>query len=537
MYIGNDLSRGRSETYYYTSTSGGETAITTDTSGKTINYTPGFVSVFLNGVRLHDSDFTATTGNSITGLVALTQDDVVIIEAQHTFSSSDAVSSTGGTFTGAVTLPSPVINTGVSGSAILDSDTMSGASATKLASSESIKAYADTKAPLASPTFTGTTTLSGDLVPSTPLSNRNFIINGGMQIWQRASGTTTISNGYHTADRYLFGEGNDGAYTSEKHDMSLAEFNTTGHKTALQLDVTTADTSLGASVYTYYCQRIEAQNLAPLRYGTANAKTITLSFWVKSNKTGVYTICFRKNDGTVYYLIKEYTISSADTWEQKKITITPTEGSTTLITNSGGEIDNNNGVGLELYFGLGYGSNYHATKDTWSTNEDYSTSSAVNWMDSTSNNYYVTGIQLELGENATPFEHRSFGDELFRCSRYFQILQGQGQNVQIGTAYWWNNAELGATINLTVPLRGTITTHLPSGTNYYRWQAGSAYYTTSITGVSTGPTRSGNGDNTQIKTLSPYAVSVSGTWGQAGSFYAQGSNFSAGEYLAVSSEL
>ena len=102
MYIGNDLSRGRVETYYYTSTSGGETSITTDSSGKTINYTVGWVSVFLNGVRLHDSDFTATTGNSITGLAALTQDDVVIIEAQHTFSSSDAVPSTGGTFSGNV---------------------------------------------------------------------------------------------------------------------------------------------------------------------------------------------------------------------------------------------------------------------------------------------------------------------------------------------------------------------------------------------------------------------------------------------------
>ena len=110
MYIGNDLSRGRSETYYYTSTSGGETAITTDTSGKTINYTVGWVSVFLNGVRLHDSDFTATTGNSITGLAALTTDDVVIIEAQHTFSSSDAVPSTGGTFSGNVTHSGTVTN-------------------------------------------------------------------------------------------------------------------------------------------------------------------------------------------------------------------------------------------------------------------------------------------------------------------------------------------------------------------------------------------------------------------------------------------
>ena len=112
MYIGNDLSRGRSETYYYTSTSRGETAITTDTSGKSINYTVGWVAVYLNGVRLHDSDFTATTGNSITGLAALTTDDVVIIEAQHTFSSSDAVPSTGGTFSGNVSFSGTTTTTG-----------------------------------------------------------------------------------------------------------------------------------------------------------------------------------------------------------------------------------------------------------------------------------------------------------------------------------------------------------------------------------------------------------------------------------------
>ena len=112
MYIGNDLSRGRLETYYYTSTSGGETAITTSTDGRTINYTPNWVSVFLNGVRLHDSDFTATTGDSITGLVALAKNDVVIIEAQHTFSSSDAVSSTGGTFSGNVNFGVTTTTTG-----------------------------------------------------------------------------------------------------------------------------------------------------------------------------------------------------------------------------------------------------------------------------------------------------------------------------------------------------------------------------------------------------------------------------------------
>ena len=128
MYIGNDLSRGRVETYYYTSTSGGETAITTATDGKTISYTPGWVSVFLNGVRLHDSDFTATTGNSISGLAALSQDDVVIIEAQHTFSSSDAVPATGGTFSGNVSFGDNNI-TNV-GSLALDSIVADGSSIT-----------------------------------------------------------------------------------------------------------------------------------------------------------------------------------------------------------------------------------------------------------------------------------------------------------------------------------------------------------------------------------------------------------------------
>ena len=128
MYIGNDLSRGRVETYYYTSTSGGETAITTATDGKTINYTPGWCSVFLNGVRLHDSDFTATSGNSITGLIALSKDDVVIIEAQHTFSSSDAVPATGGTFSGNVSFGDNNI-TNV-GSLTLDSIVADGSSIT-----------------------------------------------------------------------------------------------------------------------------------------------------------------------------------------------------------------------------------------------------------------------------------------------------------------------------------------------------------------------------------------------------------------------
>ena len=267
-------------------------------------------------------------------------------------------------------------------------------------------------------TASGNLTVTGDLVPSTPLSNRNFIMNGGMQVWQRAT-AATAGHGFFTVDRFRQNEQTGGAYTSEKHTMTAAELNTTGHAVAVKLACTTADASIGADEYAYFPQTIESQNLQPLQYGTANAQTITLSFWVKSNKTGTYCIQLRKKTNTIYYYTKEYTISSADTWEQKKITITPTAGSTTLITNSAGAITNDNSGGLEVGFALAMGDTYEGTNDTWTASATYATSSQVNWLDSTSNNFYLTGVQLELGSNATPFEHRSYGDELAKCQRYY----------------------------------------------------------------------------------------------------------------------
>jgi len=224
------------------------------------------------------------------------------------------------------------------------------------------------KAPLANPTFTGTTTVSGDLVPATPLSHRNLIINGGMQVWQRATGATDSNNGYRTADRYYFGESGDGAYTSQKYDMSMADLNTTGHRTALQLNCTTADASVAASHNAYIRYRIEGQDLQQLQYGTASAKTMTLSFWVKSNKTGTYCMIFVAS----HYLPIEYTISSADTWEKKVITISPTAGGTSLKTTSGGAIAMNQSffttdqdVNFQGYVTFGYSSAGGGTSAQW----------------------------------------------------------------------------------------------------------------------------------------------------------------------------
>jgi len=287
-------------------------------------------------------------------------------------------------------------------------------------------------------------TMTGDLVPSTPLSHRNMVINGAMQVWQRATATTTADSNWSgsTADRWKIIDATDGSMTTERHAMSLAEINTTGHAYALQMDCTGTDGTIASGQTSYVRTAIEAQDCQHLQYGTANAKTLTVSFWVKSNKTGIYTIFLYKGDTTTYIIPEEYTISSADTWEKKTITITPTAGSTSLITGSGGVIANNSGNGIMLGFGLAWGSSYHGTNDTWATDK-YSTSNQVNWMDSTSNNFYLTGVQLELGSSATPFEHRSYGDELARCQRYYhKFINGADQFIGMGSYLWGTQLEV-----------------------------------------------------------------------------------------------
>jgi len=262
---------------------------------------------------------------------------------------------------------------------------------------------------------------------------KNLLINGDMQVFQRATGATASTTTYKTADRWMLYDSSSGAFTSEKYAMSLAELNTTGHSQALELNVTTADTSIAAGEFCFIRQIIEAQNLQQLQYGTAAAKDLTLSFWVKSKIAGIYCAQILKVDSTTYFLPVEYTINSVDTWEYKTITFTPTAGSTSLITNSGGIINNDNGAGMQVTFGLAWGSSYHGANNTWTADAKYSTSNQVNWMSSTSNDFYLTGVQLEVGTVATPFEHRSFGQDLASCQRYYHEMQVKGMNTAAGS--------------------------------------------------------------------------------------------------------
>jgi hypothetical protein len=244
----------------------------------------------------------------------------------------------------------------------------------------------------------------------TALSNRNLIINGAMQVDQR--NTTTTATGY-ALDRYYCAKENfDEAVVAITQDTDSPD----NFSNSLKYAVTTAESSLASDEIMYISQKIEAQNLQHLNFGSSAAKSITLSFFVKSSLTGKYSVLMYSDDA-VRSNLQSYTINSANTWEKKTITF---DGDT-----AGSGINNDNGTGFWLFFTLAAGSDYTGTPHTgwgaYSATDDFAHSDAVNFAAQTGE-FFITGIQLEVGDVATPFEHRSIGDELARCQRYYHRI-------------------------------------------------------------------------------------------------------------------
>ena len=361
---------------------------------------------------------------------------------------------------------------------------------------------------------------------------KNLIINGDFRIFQRASGSTAVGNGtYSTADRFKTHFSNDGAATSQQHTMSDADRATTGHSFAWQWDVGTADGTIGSGQTCYFRQFIEAQNCSGLAYGSSAAKTLTLSFWVKSAKTGTYCCTIHKHDSTTYNLPLEYTISSADTWEHKTLVVSPTAGSTSLITGSAGDITQDNGKGIIIVWWLAAGADFHGTNNTWSSNTNHlATSNQVNWLDSTSNDFYITGIQFEIGDQATDFEHLPFDVQLIRCQRYFYNLSSLGPYVPdseaayLGTGFMYSSSYMLCNVHLPVAMRTEPSLTTSNASNHFMFYRNSA------------------GDNCDDLTLSGSSsaicatvqnnTDVSGTAGHAGGLVVQ-----AGSTCELSAEL
>jgi hypothetical protein len=244
------------------------------------------------------------------------------------------------------------------------------------------------------------------------LTGRNLIINGAMHVAQRGT-VTSVTAGYGGPDRFKLIRAGASAFTLSKDSDAPTG---SGFTSSLKIDVTTADASLAATDSVQILQQIEAQNLQRIKKGTSSAESLTLSFWIKSSVTGTYIVEWYEHDNS-RHINKSYTISSADTWEFKTITI---PGDTS------GVIDNDNGAGIQLSWWLMAGTDYNPVSGTLQTSWGALDNTGravgqVNAVNDAANNIYLTGVQLEVGETATPFEHEDFSTTLAKCQRYYEI--------------------------------------------------------------------------------------------------------------------
>jgi len=280
---------------------------------------------------------------------------------------------------------------------------------------------------------------------------RNLIINGAMQVAQRGTSTTGVgSAGYYACDRWVY-DGNSSAVFTMEQSTDTPD----GFGNSFKVTTTTADGSLDSGQWGAIQQRIEGQDLQQLGFNTSNPKKFTVSFWVKSSISGGYVFGLYYDDGSstsVRYTGKPYTIQSANTWEYKTITFDAPTGDN--------EIANDNTTGLRLYFCLSAGSNYTGgTSGTWGSTSDWFVGQEAN-IDGTLNaTFQITGVQLELGDTATPFEHRSYGDELQRCQRYFQW------NPTGVVSFSGGSNQAAGGVALPVALRSTPTITVVTGTD------------------------------------------------------------------------
>jgi len=324
---------------------------------------------------------------------------------------------------------------------------------------------------------------SGTYVSLNTVGMKNIIINGDMSIAQRATSASGKSTGgYFTCDRWNFSLVSLGTWTlSQDTDVPTGQ----GFATSFKLDCTTADAAPSSVDRLQIQQTIEGQNLQYLKYGSSNAETLTASFWVKSNKTGTYTLEMRDLDN-LKDISQTYTIDTANTWEKKTVS---------FPGNTSDAFDNDNGGSLSFEFWLGAGSSYTSgtLNTTWSprVNANRVSPSQVNLADNTANNFWVTGVQLEAGTTASDFEFLPYDMNLQRCQRYYSIAK-----FMTGVGFDATNIRFGASFNPTMRTSPTLgTTGALQFTDGYSADKGQS---------------SGN--------VSVFDTSAYGVWGQAGNF-------------------
>jgi len=256
----------------------------------------------------------------------------------------------------------------------------------------------------------GHVTIDGQQMPTAgPLSNRNLIINGAMTIHQRSDNLTDTG---FIADRWKF---NKRFLDQWVGDVTWETDAPASFSRSIKINTTTAETSFETTEELSLETRIEAQDLQHLDWGTANAKSLTLSFWVKCNKTGTQSMHVRAHDADHGYSTS-YSISAADTWEYKTIVIPG---------NTAGSITNDNGIGIWARWVVASGDTA-ITENAWDTsnNGPYAVSGAMAFGTTIGDYFQIAGVQLEVGSKATPFEHELYSQTLTKCQRYYQVSDG-----------------------------------------------------------------------------------------------------------------
>lgn len=271
------------------------------------------------------------------------------------------------------------------------------------------------------------------------LSNRNIFVNGGARVAQRGTSATGVTgSAYQTVDQFKTSISSLGTWTVTQETDAPA-----GFANSFKMDCTTANTSPSSGAVAALDTFVEAQDLQVLEYGSSSAVAATLSFYVKSNKTGSGTVSILQPDNSERCLNVSYTISSANTWERKTIS---------LPADASGVINNDNGRGLGMEFWLNSGSTYTggSAQNTWgSLTQSNRNFANLGVGGSTADYWMITGVQLEVGSQATPFEHRSYADDLARCQRYYQEAGIILSNTSPDRYY--------STINLPVEMRDSPT--------------------------------------------------------------------------------
>jgi hypothetical protein len=336
----------------------------------------------------------------------------------------------------------------------------------------------------------GHVTVDGQQMPTTgPLSNRNILINGDCRIAQRTTASQT-----QTAGGSVFGVDRFYAYATQASKVTVQQNQASvtppvGFQKYLGITSSSAYSSSSTDVFSFG-QVIEAQNAAQLAWGTSDAKSITLSFWVRSSLTGTHSGAIMNGSFNRSYPYS-YTISSANTWEYKTITVPGDTSGTWTMTG--------NGKFGYIIWDYGTGSDKRGTAGAWTGSQKEGVTGAVQLVGTNGATWYITGIQLEVGDKATPFEHRSYGDELARCQRYYQksynYVDAAGSATSTGTA-WQTIAQGGGRIThtayLSTPMRSSPTLTL------YDWAGASGKIRT----------QAGNGQTPSASYVSEHTVIV-----------------------------